>query len=157
MGPADITDGNTNMVPYVGTETASIWALMTDSSHMAGNETPKLAEANHFLLKPDAVEAFKDAIKKINDAIGKSNWPISYEWYELQDGGEGPHYVLLIYMKGWADLAGPNPSFPEMLEKAVGRHDAEFLMHGVDKNVKREWTETIRYRADLSYVPASEL
>ena len=61
--------------------------------------------------------------------------------------------MLLIYMNGWADLAGPEPEFPVMLEKAVGRHDAEALMHSVDQSIKREWTETIRYRPDLSYVP----
>jgi hypothetical protein len=154
LGAADSADSAANLAPYLATTTASIWMLMKEPSHMSmGNETPKMAEVNHFLLKPGTESDFNDAIKKINDAIVKSNWGVYYTWYALQDGGEGPHYVLLLEMKGWADLAAPNPSFMEMLRKAVGEHDAEALSHTFDKCVRREWTETIKYRADLSYQP----
>jgi hypothetical protein len=159
IGTADTADGNVNLTPYVASQTASIWEILPDSSHvpMPMDKTPpKMAELNHFLLKPGSETEFNDAIKKINDAIVKANWGVYYTWYALQDGGEGPHYVLLLYMKGWADLAEPNPSFGAMLEKAVGKHDAEALQHAFDNSVKREWTETIRYRPDLSYVPAGK-
>jgi hypothetical protein len=157
MGTADTADANANLTPYVAAETASIWEVLQDSSHMPMDKTPpKMAEVNHFLLKPGSEPEFNDAIKKINDAIVKANWGVYYTWYALQDGGEGPHYVLVLYMKGWADLAEPNPSFGAMLEKAVGKHDAEALQHSFDSSVKREWTETLRYRPDLSYVPAGK-
>ena len=154
MGTADIADGAANLAPYAASTTASIWMVMKDLSRPPNtNDPPKLAQLNHFLLKPGSERDFTDAIRKISDAINKTNWGAYYTWYDLQDGGEGPHYVLLVYMNGWADLAGPEPEFPMMLEKAVGRHDAEALLHAVDNNIKREWTETIRYRPDLSYVP----
>jgi hypothetical protein len=155
LGAADSADGAANLAPYLASTTASIWMLMKEPSHMAmENEPPKMAEANHFLLKPGTESDFNDAIKKINDAIVKSNWPVHYTWYGLQDGGEGPHYVLLFPMKGWADLAAPTPSFMDMLEKAVGRHDAEALTHALNKCIRREWTAIIKYRPDLSYEPA---
>jgi hypothetical protein len=112
-----------------------------------------MLEVNHFMLKPGTESDFNDAIRKINDAIVKTDWPVHYSWYALQDGGEGPHYVLTVELKGWADLAEPNPSFDAMLEKAVGKHDANSLTHALDSSVKREWTETIRFRPDLSYMP----
>jgi hypothetical protein len=153
MGTADTADGAVNLSPYAASTTASIWMVMKEASRPpAGDNPPKLAQVNHFLLKPGSEQDFENDIRKITDAINKANWNTNYEWYSLQDGGEGPHYVLLIYMNGWADLAGPEPEFPAMLEKAVGRHDAEALMHSVYQTVKREWTETIRYRPDLSYV-----
>lgn len=156
MGTADVADGSVNLVPYATSTTASIWKVLTDASHSSsGNEVPKMVEVNHFLLHPATEREFNYAIRKINDAVVKSNWGADYTWYELEDGGEGPHYALVISMKGWADLAGPTPSFEEMLEKAVGRHDAEELTHSFGKTVKREWTETLRYRPDLSYNPGN--
>jgi hypothetical protein len=155
LGAADVADTTTNLLPYL-TENGdnSFWMVMPDISNMPqGNPNPKMAEVNHFLLRPGSSQDFTDAVKKIDEAIKKSNWPVHYTWYSLVDGGEAPHYVLLIYMNGWADLAEPEPSFPAMLEKGVGRHDAESLMHTIDKAIQRQWTETIRYRQDLSYEP----
>lgn len=157
LGDADTADSNTNMMPYLGGEAASIWMVLKDPSHPSSmSAPPKMAEVNHFLLKPGTEADFNDAIKKINDAIVKSDWPAHYTWYSLQDGGEGPHYVLVLEMSGWADLAEPTPSFGAMLEKALGKHDADAITHSFDHTIQREWTETIRYRPDLSYVPASK-
>jgi hypothetical protein len=157
MGTADLADGAVNLAPYAASTTASIWTVLKDSSRPpTTSDHPKLAEVNHFLLKPGTELDFMDASRKITDAINKTNWAAYYTWYALQDGGEGPHYVLLIYMNGWADLAGPEPEFHAMLEKAMGQHDAEALMHSVNQTIKREWTETVRYRPDLSYVPGTK-
>jgi hypothetical protein len=157
LGDTDTVDSNANMMPYLGGETSSLWMVMRDWSHPSSmTENPKMAEVNHFLLKPGTEEDFEDAVKKITEAIVKSDWPAHYTWFQLQDGGEGPHYVLSVEMKGWADLAEPNPSFGAMLEKAMGKHDAEALRHALDHTIQREWTETIRYRPELSYQPAAK-
>jgi len=157
MGTADTADGQTNLSPFVSSQTASIWMVLKEPSHPGSmNELPKMSEINHFLLKPGTDSDFNDSIRKINAAIIKSEWPVRYTWYALQDGGEGPHYVLALDLNGWGDLAEPNPSFDSMLEKAVGKHDATALTHAFDSCVKREWTETIRLRPDLSYMPAAK-
>jgi len=157
LGDADSADTSINLQPSLASTEAGIWMYMPDVSRpIAGNAQPKLAQVNHFLLKPGSESDFNDAVRKINDAINKVNWPLHYGWYVLIDGGEQPHYVLLIHMNGWADMAEPDPPFPAMLEKAVGKHDAEALMHAIDNSIKREWSETIRYRSDLSYHPASK-
>lgn len=155
MGNADTADGSVNLSPYIASTTASIWMVMPDVSNPGSmTEIPKMEEVNHFMLKPGKEADFNDAIRKINDAIKKSNWGQHSMWYVLQDGGEGPHYVLTIDLNGWSDLAEPTPGFVQMLEKATGRHDAEMLLHSADSAIQREWTETIRYRPELSYVAA---
>ncbi len=57
-------------------------------------------------------------------------------------------------MNNWAGMAEPDPPFMAMLEKSMGRHDADEVMKSIDDCVKREWTETISYRPDLSYQPS---
>ena len=155
LGAADTADSAANLAPYL-TDSGDngFWMVLTDMSRPPDASAPlKLAEVNHFMLKPGKEGDFSDAAKKITDAITKTNWPVHYIWYQLVDGGEQPHYVLLIFMNGWADLAEPDPPFRAMLEKAMGRHDAEAIMHSIDQSIQREWTETIRFRPDLSYIP----
>jgi hypothetical protein len=154
LGAADTADVETNMAPYLASTTGSIWMLEKDSSRLWTGQMPKMAEVSHFLLKPGKEADFEDSIKKTNDAINKSNWPPHYAWFSLVDGGEQPHYVLVYYMNGWADFAEPQPSFDVMMEKAVGKHDAEALTHEFDNSIHKEWSETIRFRSELSYMPA---
>ena len=154
LGAADAADSAANLAPYLTDNGDNgIWMVLKDISHSAdGNMPSKMAQVNHFLLKPTREQDFADAAKKITEAINKTNWPPHYTWYMLVDGGQQPHYVLLIDMNGWADLAEPDPPFPAMLEKAMGRHDAEAVMHTVNECIQKEWTETILFRPDLSYM-----
>lgn len=157
LGAGDTADSETNVAPYLGFNDNSFWMLRADISRMpTGNPTAKMLEVNHYLLKPDGGPQFGAAAKKIHEAIVKSNWPVNYAWYSLVDGGEGPHWVLLIYMNGWADLAEPEPSFDTMLKNAVGPEEFANLMQGITKSIKRQWTEVIRHRPDLSYKPAAK-
>jgi len=154
LGAADTADGEVNMAPYVAGGGASIWMFMKSASRpLPDNQISKMAEVSHFMLKPGKEADFEDAIKKTNDAINKANWPPHYAWFSLVDGGEQPHYVLVFYMNGWADLAEPDPSFDAMMEKTVGKHDADALSHVFDTSIQKEWTETIRFRPELSYIP----
>ncbi len=157
FGKGDTADAATNLEPYLTMETDSVWIRMTDVSRPPeSKEPPKMAAVIHFMVKHGEGADFGYAIRKTHEAIGKTNWPAHYEWYALANGGEGPHYVLVLPKKSWADMAEIEPSFPAMLEKAFGRHEAESLLRTFGKSVSREWTEMIVYRPDLSYVPASK-
>jgi len=153
MGQADTADSNANLMPYLGTTQESIWSVMTDVSRPAAEPTSKMIEIDHYMLKPGSEEEFEYTLGKVNDAIGKTNWPVHYTFYQLMNGGEGPHYVLVIPHGNWADMAEPEMSFNAMLEKAVGRHEAEALEHAFDHSVAREWSEMAVFRPDLSYMP----
>jgi len=153
-GEADTADVEQSMAPYIEKTVPSIWMFMKDASRPLDPYAPKMAQVSHYLVKPGKEADFEDTIKKMNDAITKSDWPPHYAWFALMDGGEQPHYALVYYMNGWAGMAEPEPSFGAMLEKVVGKHDADSLTHTFDSCIHKEWAETIRYRPDLSYVPA---
>ncbi|HUK23839.1 MAG TPA: hypothetical protein VLV49_04610 [Terriglobales bacterium] len=152
LGMADAADSEINLVPYLASDTESIWRVMTEVTHPPSSTPPKMLEVLHFMLKPGTESDFHYAISKVSEAIVKANWPNTATWYELVNGGEGPHYVLVIPHDNWADMAEPTPSFSEMLEKTLGRHEADMLMQSFDKTVAREWSEIAVYRPDLSYI-----
>lgn len=154
LGAGDAADGEMNLSPNISNGENSYWIYMKEVSRpTAGDEPNKMAEVEHFFLKQDGDSDFNAAIQKINEAIGKTSWPVHYFWYQLANGGDGPHYVLVIPHNSFAEMADPEPSFPVMLEKALGRHDAEELMHGLDKSIAKQSSELLTYRPDLSYRP----
>jgi hypothetical protein len=153
----DTADGAVNMQPYLAATTASIWEYLPKVSRPPeGNVPSKMSEVIHFMVKPEAESDFNDAMAKINDAINKTNWPSHYLFYALENGGEGPHIALVLPHNNWADMAEPDVSFTAMLEKGLGRHDAEAVLRTLNKSVRRQWTEMLVYRPDLSYRPAAK-
>lgn len=156
-GKADAADADANMGPYIGAETNGFWTFLANVSRPAeGNEPPRMIAVIHFIPKIDAVRDFDTAIHRIHEAILKTNWPPRYEWYVLASGGEQPHFALVLPRNSWADMAPPEVSFQAMLEKAYGKAEAESLSQSLDKSIKREWSETLVYRPDLSYRPAAK-
>jgi hypothetical protein len=153
LGAGDAADSEMNLSPFLVNGENSYWFYLKDSSRpMQGTEPAKMSEVYHYYLKQGADSDFDSAIRKIHEAVGKVNWPVHYEWYSLANGGDGPHYVLVIPHSSYADMEEPEPSFPAMLEKAVGRHDAQELMQSVDKSVSHFSSELLTYRPDLSYI-----
>jgi len=43
-----------------------------------------------------------------------------------------------------------------MLEKAFGRTEADAIMKSLDSCIARQRSEMLRYRKDLSYIPAAK-
>jgi hypothetical protein len=157
MGAADTADGDKNLTPYLAANLGSVWMMMTDVSRPRASMTPaKMQEVIHFQLKQGGDGDFNYAIKKITEAINKTNWPVNYTWYALVNGGDQPHYVLVIPHDNWASMAEPDVSFESMIEKAFGHHEAEIVTKSIDRSVQRQWSEMLVFRPELSYMPAGK-
>lgn len=157
LGKADAADAAANLSPYIAGESNGLWIYRAEVSRPPEGQGPsKMAEVIHFTVKLDAEAEFNYLMRKFHEAIGKTNWPAHYLWYALANGGEHPHYVLVLPRNSWAEMAPQEVSFGAMLEKAYGRQEAESLLGSLGKSVRREWSETIIHRPDLSYRPAAK-
>jgi hypothetical protein len=156
LGQADSADAEVNLNPSTASARLSYYQVLADVSRPGPDPTKpaKMAEVVHFLLKPSKEAMFRDAIARIHEAIGKTNWPVSYIWYVLVNGGEGPHIALVLPHDSWAGMEEPEPSFPAMLTKAFGSFEAARLMGAIDDSIRAQSSEMLVYRPDLSYVPA---
>ena len=97
FGQGDTADVDLNLNPYTESATVSYYEFLADVSRPPASLGPtKISEVVHFLLKPDKAAAFRHALQRAHEAIGKTNWPVTYLWYELWNGGEGPHFVLVL-------------------------------------------------------------
>jgi hypothetical protein len=149
----DAPDVEKNILPYSTSGPRSFYVYKPELSRAKeSNATPaKMSTVTHYWLIPEHTREFLEAVKTINAAIEKTGYPAKPgRWYQLANGGDVPHYVLVIDRAGWADMEPP----PQTLDEALGADGAQALAT-VRKASKRIFTEMIEYRPDLSYVPAA--
>ena len=107
----------------------------------------------HYFVKPSGLVQFTDSIKRINAAIDQTKYPLKPgRWYQLANGGEGPHFVVVTDRNSWADMQGPEQTMADMLKQAYGNDDK--TLQSLRDAIDHTMSEMMDYRADLSYLPA---
>jgi hypothetical protein len=149
---ADMADYYANVAPYVESEAGGFYLYHPEMSRPMGGDAP-LSEVVEYHLNMTGESDFLMAVRKIHEAIQKTNYPVYYHLYELYNGGEHPTYVFVFPHKNWADFEPPEQTFLAMLEKAYGRDEAESVLKLFDKSVHGLRSQIIAYRPDLSYLP----
>jgi len=146
----DAPDVEKNMGTYQTGGPRSFYVYRPDLSRAKeGGVTAKMATVTHYWLIPEHGREFQDAVKAVNAAIEKSGYPAKPgRWYQLANGGDVPHFVLVVDRAGWADMEPP----PTTMDEALGQDGAQALMT-LRKSAKRIVTELVEYRPDLSYLP----
>jgi len=151
----DDADAGQRIGPYVQSLETQYVAFLPKHSRPTDTNTPsKMATVVTIHVKPGMVDAFLNAVSKVNDAIEKTHWPVHYGWYVLANGGEHPTFFRVHPREKWADFAPPDKPFEKMLEEAYGREDAEAIIKTLNKATASSSSEMIVYRPDMSYVPS---
>lgn len=123
------------------------------------NDPPSAYSAlTYFRVRPEGVNEFVEAVKKINEGIKKTNYPLAgpSAWYQLVNGGEGPLFVLAMGRANWAAFAPNEKTLDQMMEEAYGKEQGAAILATLRKSYHSARTETLKYRPDLSYLPAKE-
>ena len=151
---ADTADFFAGAGQYVSSASSTFSRVLPKVSRWPeGDAIPAFVEVLTFRLRYGSAREFNYAIKKINEAINKSDWPIHYGWETTVSGGELGTYILVIPHKNWADFKEPDKSFPAMLEEVYGRVEAGKVLKALTKSVLSESSQILRFRPDLSYIP----
>jgi hypothetical protein len=148
----DAPDVEKNMGPYQTAGPRSFYLYRPDLSRAKEGGTPaKMLTVTHYWLIPEHVREFQEAVKAVNSAIEKASYPAKPgRWYQLANGGDVPHYALVVDRASWADMEAP----PTTIDEALGQEGAQALAT-LRRSTKRILTELLEYRPDLSYVPQS--
>ena len=151
---ADTADFSAGAGQYVSSTSSTFSRLLPKVSRWPeGDAMPAFVEVLTFRLRYGASREFNYAIKKINEAINKSDWPVHYAWLTTVSGGQLGTYILVLPHKNWADFKDPEKSFPAMLEEVYGRVEAGKVLKALTKSVLSESSQIARFRPDLSYIP----
>jgi hypothetical protein len=153
---ADIAEFEKVMGSYVESVVARYYDFMPKISNSTLDGPAKFSEILTFHVRSGKISDFRSAITRIYDASKKTNWPITYEWYELSNGGDSGTFVLALPHKSWAEFEDKPDVKPyrEMLKEAFGQAEADSIVDRIDRSVERETSEILQFRPDLSYMPA---
>jgi len=154
---ADLDTYRKLIASNVQTLVARYYDYMPKVSNPESSMTPsKFSEIITYHVRGDRDSEFRSTIKRFNEAIQKGKVPLNYYWYELVNGGPGETFVLSIPHANYADFED-NPNikpFREILKDAFSAAEADEILKGFDASVKNTESEIIRFRDDLSYIPA---
>lgn len=159
MNDADQAEFGKTVGPTLAVDFVSYYILRADLSLTV--PTPGTSPAPYtiislFLLRPDGVNDFVEAVKKVNEGIKKTNYPQTgaSRWYQLVNGGDGPLFVLSADRANWAAFQANDKTLDAMMEEAYGKEPGAAILASLRKAVHSVSSRTVKYRADLSYVPA---
>ncbi len=131
------------------------YEYLADVSRPSAATMPsKYGEVLTFTVKTGKTNEFMADVKKITEAIKKTNWPANFNWYALAHGGKGNTFVLVVEHASYADFEEPAKTFDMMLAEALGKDEATALQKRIDANTDSTEMQIIKFRADLSYIPA---
>jgi hypothetical protein len=154
---ADLDEFNKVIGASVQSVVSRYYELLPDVSNPGNNKpTDKFSEIITYQVRYEKEHEFGGILKKVNGAIQKTKWPASYVWYVLSRGGNTGTFVLVITHPSWADFEDkPDMKpFPAMLTDALGADEAKAILKEIDASVEKTTSEILRFRADLSYLPA---
>ena len=152
---ADSADAAETMGAYLAGETTAYYLLRPElRTPPSPGPPPPYLTVLHFAVRPEGVNDFTDAVKKVTAGMQKTNYPQTQaSWYSLSNGGHGPEFVLVTDRKGFADLQSPAKTLDAMMQEAYGDQGAT-IMAALRKAYYSTYSELLQFRADLSYIPA---
>jgi len=156
----DSVDAIAHMGATLASETQSFSRFRADLS--MGTPAPQptpLAAVTHFLLTPDGVNDFVESVKQVSEGMKKTNFPLSgaNHWYQLVNGGELPHFVLVGERANWAAFEpATEKTLDAMMGEAYGKEQGAAILSTLRKAIRHISTETLRYRPDLSHIAESK-
>jgi len=154
---ADGADATASMGAYLAGEEMSYYTFRDDMSMAPETSSPAvpLLSVTHYMLTPTGTTDFVETVKKINEAARKTNTPQAgpSHWYQLSNGGDAPHFVIVGERAGWANFApATDKTLDAMMEEAYGKEQGAAILALGRKAIQSIYTEALQYRPDLSYV-----
>ena len=107
------------------------------------------------MLTPTGTNDFVEGLKKVNEALTKTNTPRAgaNHVYQLANGGEVPHFAGVGERAGWASFAPPSDkSLDAIMEEAYGKEQGAAILTATRKAIRSVYVEAWQYRPDLSYL-----
>jgi len=79
-------------------------------------------------INPGQYAAFSDGLKKIDGILKAGGFPGYYSFIDTVSGGNGNSLVIVSPRKNFADMAPKEPSFMDIMGKAMGEDETKAFM-----------------------------
>jgi hypothetical protein len=145
---ADVADLEINVTPFArvfGQFTCS--ALPAQSLGTREELSTALPQVVYFKIKPGQESTFEQFMASMRNDFPKIAPEQKFLWYRVEDGEQTPQFLLFLPHKSYADMQ----STQNFLARLWEQNKAAQTMF--QNSVSEVVVETMRYRADLTYLP----
>ncbi len=152
---AERTHWEATVAPYTEKITCMFYKERPELSYDKPQNPPPMYQGLKFVhvKLPDTTE-FTRAVKKMQEALEKTNVVGESLWYQMIRGAEHPLYLWLIPMKSLDELEPPpGKSVPELVLQYYGEKEGMPILEAMEKTVQVYNSEISRARPQLSYTP----
>ena len=101
-------------------------------------------------IKSGQGQAFMEGLKKINAILKEGGWPNYYAFAKPVSGGYGNSVTIVSPRKNFADMAPKEPSFIEVMNKAMGEEETQAFLAEWSPTYKSGQNMLLKYRPKLS-------
>ena len=154
---ADQAEYDKAVGPYVASIQDSFYEFLPKMGNPDNSPLPpQYQELLTIRVKPGRTADFTSAIARISAAERKANSPTHVGVYELANGGFSGTFVVSLARPHWADFeANPNEKpMEQVLTDEYGPDGAASTMAALNNSMESEYSEIVKFRQDLSYIPA---
>jgi hypothetical protein len=145
-----------NVQPHVAEATGGFWTFREDLSPGStdGGEPDRFLQVYHYMPKMGGMMAVEAGFTQVKEAAEAAGWPhANWMVYQLLNGGQLPHYAIVLPGNAMADFAEPEPTMWEMMVSQMGEEGAMAMFQGFSEALAAETSEMLAFRMDLSYMP----
>ena len=105
----------------------------------------------HWYIMPGKYGQFRKHLGKIVSTLKEGGFPGYFAFYSVSSGGHGGEIGVVSPHKGWSGMAEENPSFAEIMIKALGSEEAfDEMMMDFGKTFKMGPNMMLRYMQGAS-------
>jgi hypothetical protein len=97
-------------------------------------------------IKPGHGNAFNEGLKKVNATLKEGEWPNFYAFVNPVSGGSGNTVTLVSPRKSFADMAPKEPSFYDVMNKAMGEEETTAFLAEWSSTYESGKIELLKYR-----------
>jgi hypothetical protein len=145
---ADVADLEVNVSPFAKVFTQFTCAFLPAQSVGANAElSAALPQVIYFKIKPGHESTFEQFLANVRNDFPKIAPEQKFLWYRVEDGEQTPQYLLFLPHKSYAEMQATQ----HFLAKLWERNKAAQTMF--QDSVAEVSIETMRYRADMTYLP----
>lgn len=101
-------------------------------------------------VKSGQNRVFTEGLKKVDAMLKAGGFPNFYAFSYTVSGGHGNTVTLVLPRKNFADMAPKEPSFIDVLNKAMGEEEAQAFLAEWAPSYKSGDNFLLHYRAELS-------
>ena len=107
-------------------------------------------------IKPGHNTAFYEGLKKVDKTLKENGFPNYYSFVNNISGGYGNSVMLVSPRKSFADMAPKEPSFRDIMNKAMGEEETTAFLSDWSKTYKVGQNSLLKRMAEQSDYGDSE-